>query len=191
MALKCLHPLKRLAEPQSRPLLLRPWPWSWLAGVLPMLVLVGCGSTDTDAEVQNLAPVRRRPPLTAPTRPPQPIGLKPLPSPQAVRSLPVGRLDPFAAAPLHLAASAQATASPQPSLPNFRFNGVIRSQGSVQALVQVGDQSGPLCVGPRGACAGSGLAALLPAGWSVTSIDVSNGCLTLLNAGQRQRQCLS
>ncbi|MFO7630125.1 MAG: hypothetical protein R6W06_11550 [Prochlorococcaceae cyanobacterium] len=173
-------------------MILRPWPWSLLAGVLPLLVLVGCGSSGSDAEVQNLPPVRRRPPLTAPTRPPQPIGLEPLPSPQAVvRSLTVGRLDPFAAAQLSPAAPAQATAAPPPSLPNFRFNGVIRSQGSVQALVQVGDQSGPLCVGQRGACAGSGLAPLLPAGWSVSTIDASNGCLTLVNAGQRQRQCLS
>jgi hypothetical protein len=107
-----------------------------------------------------------------------------------VRSLPVGRADPFAAVALSPTAAPGKPAMP-PSLQNFRFNGVIRAQGSVQALVQVGDQSGPLCIGPRGACAGSGQPALLPQGWSVAAIDAASGCLTLRHGKQQQRQCLS
>lgn len=156
-----------------------------------MALLAGCTPSSNEAEVETLPPVRRRPPATALTRPAPPAGLTALPTPEAVvRSLPVGRPDPFAAAP----ASASATVGGQSNsveLKDFRFNGVIRSRGTVQALVQVGDQSGPLCLGPRGACQGSGQPPLLPAGWSVTAIDASRGCLTLAQGRERQRQCLS
>jgi hypothetical protein len=61
----------------------------------------------------------------------------------------------------------------------FRFSGVMRAGSRPQALVQLGGDSGTVCVGVRGFCAGSGLAALLPQGWTVAAIDVERGRLTL------------
>lgn len=75
----------------------------------------------------------------------------------------------------------QRPAPPPPlQLPaDFRFNGVMRAGSRPQALVQLGPDIGTVCVGARGFCAGSGLAALLPPGWTVAAIDVERGRLTL------------
>jgi hypothetical protein len=98
-----------------------------------------------------------------------------------VAPLATGRPDPFAP----LAPARQALAAAE--LPEgLRFTGVIRSGGHAQALIQLKDQSGPVCVGPRGYCPGAGLPALLPPGWSVTSIDVQNGRLDLRQGSQRR-----
>jgi hypothetical protein len=43
-----------------------------------------------------------------------------------------------------------------------------------------------VCVGRRGLCPGSGQAALLPQGWSVTGIDLGRGQLVLRQSGQRR-----
>ena len=115
---------------------------------------------------------------------PQPAaGFTPLPTPQQVlAALPMGRADPFAPLPQP---PKPATSGGAPAA-DLRFTGVIRSAGQAQALVQLGEQSGAVCVGRRGACPGSGLPALLPADWSVTSIDVASGRLVLNQAGQRR-----
>lgn len=109
-------------------------------------------------------------------------GFTPLPTPQqVVAPLATGRPDPFAP----LAPAPQALAAV--ALPEgLRFTGVIRSGGHAQALIQLKDQSGPVCVGPRGYCPGAGLPALLPPGWSVTGIDVQNGRLALRQGSQRR-----
>ena len=85
------------------------------------------------------------------------------------------------------------------------FNGVIRSGGTPEALVQFGAESGTLRVGQRGGSTtdysttdsrttdsrttdsrttDSRTTPLLPAGWSVASIDVQNGRLTLRQGKQ-------
>ena len=108
-------------------------------------------------------------------------GLTPLPSSnQVVASVSSGRVDPFA--PLQISASRPVLLS----LPaGLIFNGVIRSGGTPEALVQFAGDSGTLRVGQRG---GSSLdpraTPLLPAGWSVASIDVQNGRLTLRQGKQ-------
>lgn len=106
------------------------------------------------------------------------VGLTPLPSARAVvASVSVGRSDPFLPAPVALAGGAGA-GQPQrpPALPEgFRFQGVLRSAGVAQALVQVGADSGALRVGDRGGRTTD----LLPAGWSVAAIDVEQGRLVL------------
>ncbi len=67
-----------------------------------------------------------------------------------------------------------------PALPEgFRFQGVLRSDGAAQALVQFGADSGALRVGDRGGRTTN----LLPPGWSVTAIDVERSRL-LLRQGQ-------
>ena len=75
------------------------------------------------------------------------------------------------------------------------FNGVIRSGGTPEALVQFAGDSGTLRVGQRGGSTtgyrttdsrttDSRTTPLLPAGWSVASIDVQNGRLTLRQGKQ-------
>ncbi|WP_254960832.1 hypothetical protein [Cyanobium sp. BA5m-10] len=75
------------------------------------------------------------------------------------------------------------------------FNGVIRSGGTPEALVQFGAESGTLRVGQRGGSTTDyrttdyrttdyRTTPLLPAGWSVASIDVQNGRLTLRQGKQ-------
>lgn len=76
------------------------------------------------------------------------------------------------------------------------FNGVIRSGGTPEALVQFGAESGTLRVGQRGGSRTTDYRTtdyrtmhyrttpLLPVGWSVASIDVQNGRLTLSQGKQ-------
>ena len=85
------------------------------------------------------------------------------------------------------------------------FNGVIRSGGTPEALVQFGGDSGTLRVGQRGgrttdyrttdyrttdyrttdySTTDYSTTPLLPAGWSVASIDVQKGRLTLRQGKQ-------
>jgi len=152
-----------------------------LAVVFP---LAGCG-VSSGPETITLPPAPPKPASTAAAlsaKAPQPTeGFTPLLTPQqVVAALPTGRFDPFA--PLVQPAGKTAPASAA----ELRFTGVIRGAAQDQALVQVGEQSGAVCVGRRGVCPGSGLPALLPAGWTVTSIDVANGRLVLNQAGQRR-----
>ena len=155
------------------------------AALLLFPALVACGSSPENGTI-SLPPAEPKP-AAAPTpldsAAPEPAaGFTPLPTPeQVVAALPTGRIDPFA--PL---AQPAAAAAPQAAASELRLTGVIRSAGQAQALVQVGDQSGAVCVGRRGVCPGSGLPALLPADWSVTSIDVASGKLVLNQAGQRR-----
>ena len=115
----------------------------------------------------------------APAASPASLGFTPLLSPQqVVAALPLGRPDPFAPV---LAAPAKTPAAGD----GLRFTGVIRSPYGTQALVQLGGLSGAVCVGPRGRCAAAGGPPLLPAGWSVSQIDVAAGRLVLNQAGQR------
>ncbi|MCP9806500.1 hypothetical protein KBY71_08230 [Cyanobium sp. T1B-Tous] len=116
----------------------------------------------------------------APVAAPGPVaGLTPLPSAdQVVASVSSGRVDPFA--PLQTT-SAQSGVRPALTLPQgLVFNGVIRSGGTPEALVQFSGESGTLRVGQRG----GRTTTLLPDGWSVASIDVQKGRLTLRQAGQ-------
>ena len=117
-------------------------------------------------------------------------GLTPLPSSnQVVASVSSGRVDPFA--PLATPATASSARPILLSLPpGLIFNGVIRSGGTPEALVQFGAESGTLRVGQRGGSTTDysttdyRTTPLLPAGWSVASIDVENGRLTLRQGKQ-------
>ncbi|MDH4404504.1 MAG: hypothetical protein QE276_00580 [Cyanobium sp. D14.bin.5] len=124
------------------------------------------------------------------------MGLTPLPSSnQVVASVSSGRVDPFA--PLATPAKASSARPILLSLPpGLIFNGVIRSGGTPEALVQFGAESGTLRVGQRGGSSTTDYRTtdyrtmhyrttpLLPVGWSVASIDVQNGRLTLRQGKQ-------
>ena len=104
-------------------------------------------------------------------------GLIPLPTrEQVLSSVPEGRADPFA-----------------PILDDpeaFKVKGVIAVGAELRALVSVSEVSGTVCVGPRGRCPGDA-AALLPMGWTVNSIDLDRGCLSLSISRESQRLCIA
>ena len=168
--------------------------------VLAALGLAGCGGTNTASAPPPPPPAAPAPaaePAKPPAKPVPPPGLTPLATPQqVVDSIDVGRADPFAPSqPSPGAATTRigpdgkpVVVQPRPTLPaDFKLTGVIRTGGRAQAFVQIGDQSGPLCPGPRGRCSGAAAdQPLLPAGWSVTGIDAANGLLAVSFGRQRQ-----
>ncbi len=163
-----------------------------LALLVAAALLGACSPSSPDAGGKAEQPTPPRPPAAAapapvPAKPTLAAGFTPLPSAnQVIASVSTGRDDPFAPGGVPLGPDGGPANPPAPiTLPDgFRFSGVIRSGSRPQALVQIGDQTGPICPGPRGACPGSGLEALLPAGWTVAAIDVDRGRLTLRQGKQ-------
>lgn len=182
---------------------------SAFALLLPLGALTACGGDGDLAATSGGVPTPASGADGAASTPPAPSapapsalgttsGFTPLPSPQQVIDpLGKGRQDPFAPLPLP-------QAGPGSSLPSgFLFTGVIQSRGLTQAIVQLGGSTagapssgssgapsqagaptGPtsatLCVGPRGICPGASPSDYqLPAGWSVTGIDLRQGLLSL------------
>jgi hypothetical protein len=149
------------------------------------LLLAACGqSSPPQADLPTPTPA---PEVAASPAAPQPSGLTPLPSAnQVLASLPIGRIDPFApATPVAAPGDPRVQAAAPLALPaDFRFSGVLRVGSTPQALVQVGDQIGAVCIGADGRCVGSGQDSLLPDGWGVTAIDVDRGRLTLRRGSQ-------
>ena len=150
------------------------------------LLLASCGGEQPPEVSSQPPPPRPRPAPVAssPVAAPGPLaGLTPLPSSnQVVASVSSGRVDPFAPLPAGGAAAGATGGRPAPlSLPpGLVFNGVIRSGGTPEALVQFGGETGTLRVGQSGGRS----TPLLPAGWSVVSIDVQQGRLTLRQGKQ-------
>ena len=150
-----------------------------LLGVALLLAACG-GETPPDVSSQPPPSPPPVPAAAAPVAAPGPVaGLTPLPSvDQVVASVSSGRVDPFATLQT---TSAQSGVRPALTLPQgLVFNGVIRSGGTPEALVQFSGESGTLRVGQKG----GRTTTLLPDGWSVASIDVQKGRLTLRQAGQ-------
>jgi hypothetical protein len=199
-------------DPEAERLVVRrPLGWgatiSALALLLPLMALTACGDGDGAATGAVAAPASGIDGALAPPQAPSapgPVllgtaaGFTPLPSPQQVMGpLARGRQDPFAPLPLPQAGPAT------PNLPaGFLFTGVIQSRGLTQAIVQLGVSStgvagptGPtsatLCVGPRGICPGASPRDYqLPAGWSVSAIDLRQGLLSLRQGGMPLRLTL-
>ena len=169
------------------------------SAIAAALLLASCsGEKPPQASSQATSPPKSQPasPASAPVGAPAPLaGLTPLPSSnQVVASVSSGRVDPFA--PLATPATASSARPILLSLPpGLIFNGVIRSGGIPEALVQFGAESGTLRVGQRGGSTTDyrttdyrttdhRTTPLLPVGWSVASIDVQNGRLTLRQGKQ-------
>ena len=158
----------------------------WQVGrALLLVALLSACSTAPDSSLSPLPPARR--PLRSAadqTAPAEVAGLIQAPSPeQVVQAQATGRLDPFA--PVQSAAPVASTTA-QASIPELRLTGLIGSGRQAQALVEVGNQTGTLCIGRRGLCPGAGQPALLPVGWSVTGIDLGRGQLVVFQGGQRR-----
>ena len=105
------------------------------------------------------------------------IGLTPLPTVEQVQeAAPGGRADPFGRLS---AADVQDPAS------GLTLTGVLMVGTQQRALVTTPSGSGVICVGSDGRC-GDDSPVLLPAGWSVLSIDVARGCIRLALNGEAQ-----
>jgi hypothetical protein len=178
------------------------------AGLVLAALLGGCGAPQQSTEL-----VPPPPPPAVPVVPASPaaptaragVGLVPLPTRQeVVTSVPVGRRDPFGETMPRVLPAAPGAAGSRPGQPGapgtgspgtatalpamppgvpegFRLAGVIRSGGRSEAVVQLGTRSGTLRPGDRGGRSTD----LLPPGWSVASIDVNRGSLTLQQGGRR------
>ena len=141
------------------------------------LVLAGCGAPPPQALAPARAPQRSAEVQDGTAAGQVSQGFTALATPQQVlQGLPIGRLDPFAP----VTASAAGLTLP----PGLRLRGVLRSGGRLQAIVQLGGSSGPICLGPRGACPGSGVPPLLPPGWSVAGINAARGQVQLRQGAQ-------
>jgi len=165
--------------------------------LLAAIGLAGCGGSNTASAPPPPPPPAPPAPAKPAAKPVPPPGLTPLATPQqVVDAIEVGRADPFApsqpppgTATTRIGPDGKpVVVPPRPTLPDgFKLTGVIRTGGRAQAFVQIGDQSGPLCPGPRGRCSGAGAEQpLLPPGWSVTGIDAANGLLAVSFGRQRQ-----
>ncbi len=179
--------------------------------VLTPLLVVGCTGAPTPPDPTALIPPA--PPVSPPASPASArgrsespgvtAGFRPLASPQQVlNSVDLGRRDPFGRSitalpiplgpdgkPLSAGAKASGRAGKAAALPlpplqlprDFSISGVIDSGGVSEAVVSYGDLSGSLRPGDRGGHTTD----LLPPGWSVASIDVQRGVLTLRKGGRK------
>ena len=146
--------------------------------------LSGCGQEENNAPSADALPSDQSVAEMSLPSPSSPAtGLIPLPSrEQVLSSVPEGRADPFA--PIIFAAP-DTTAGP-----NLQVRGVLAVGAELRALVSISEVSGTVCVGPRGRCPGDA-AALLPMGWTVNSIDLDRGCLSLSITRESQRLCIA
>ena len=154
--------------------------------------LSGCGQEENNAPsaiaMPSDQPVAEMS-LPSPSAPA--TGLIPLPSlEQVLSSVPEGRADPFAPT---MVSSTAMTSQVDPNAaagPDFKVRGVVAVGAELRALVSLSEVSGTVCVGPRGRCPGDA-AALLPIGWTVNSIDLDRGCLSLSISRESQRLCIA
>lgn len=183
--------------------------WKRARGLTPVLLLT---PTLAGCSLLNLFSGPVASPTPEPLPPPRAetiaetdlaAGLDPLPSSeQLLRSVPFGRMDPFAPLPAAAATAAPAAAgtttattagqiaaqaeAARQDLSGLQLTGVIQSGAGAEALVSYGELSGSLKTGDRG-----GTSPLLPPGWRVAAISLGGPSLqnppslTLVNAGQR------
>ena len=158
--------------------------WASLLSVVVLGGLSGCGQEDNKAPSAEALPSHQPPAEISLSRPSSlATGLIPLPTRQQVlSSVPEGRADPFAPT---IQVDPNAAAGP-----DFKVRGVVAVGAELRALVSLSEVSGTVCVGPRGRCPGDA-AALLPIGWTVNSIDLDRGCLSLSISRESQRLCIA
>ncbi|MAR05910.1 MAG: hypothetical protein CL862_02240 [Cyanobium sp. NAT70] len=164
-------------------------------------LIAGCEQESSPSADINRQPLSQRSPteqIRGPVNRVIPdLGLTPLPTAQQVKAAaPGGRADPFAPLPQVIAQrNSDATNPMNPDAGDtdgqadlgagLKLTGVIRVGGQQRAFVRTDRASGVVCVGPQGRC-GVETPLLLPAGWSVLTIDVQRGCIRLEQNGKPQ-----
>ena len=164
---------------------------AWLL-VVALGGLSGCGQEDNNAPSADALPSDQSVAEMSLPSPSSPAtGLIPLPSrEQVLSSVPEGRADPFAPTMVRSTAMTSQVDPNAAAGPNLQVRGVLAVGSELRALVSVSEVSGTVCVGPRGRCPGDA-AALLPMGWTVNSIDLDRGCLSLSISRESQRLCIA
>ncbi len=154
--------------------------------------LSGCGQEENNAPSADALPSDQSVAEMSLPSPSSPAtGLIPLPSrEQVLSSVPEGRADPFAPTMVRSTAMTSQVDPNAAAGPNLQVRGVVAVGAELRALVSVSEVSGTVCVGPRGRCPGDA-AALLPMGWTVNSIDLDRGCLSLSISKESQRLCIA
>ena len=154
--------------------------------------LSGCGQEENNAPSADALPSDQSVAEMSLPSPSSPAtGLIPLPSrEQVLSSVPEGRADPFAPTMVRSTAMTSQVDPNAAAGPNLQVRGVVAVGAELRALVSVSEVSGTVCVGPRGRCPGDA-AALLPMGWTVNSIDLDRGCLSLSISRESQRLCIA
>ena len=154
--------------------------------------LSGCGQEETNPPSADAMPTDQPvADMSLPSPSSPATGLIPLPSrEQVLSSVPEGRADPFAPTMVRSTAITSQVDPNAAAGPDFKVRGVVAVGSELRALVSVSEVSGTVCVGPRGRCPGDA-AALLPTGWTVNSIDLDRGCLSLSISGDSQRLCIA
>ena len=154
--------------------------------------LSGCGQEENNAPSADALPSDQSVAEMSLPSPSSPAtGLIPLPSrEQVLSSVPEGRADPFAPTMVRSTAMTSQVDPNAAAGPNLQVRGVVAVGAELRALVSVSEVSGTVCVGPRGRCPGDA-AALLPMGWTVNSIDLDRGCLSLSITRESQRLCIA
>ena len=163
-----------------------------LLSVVVLGGLSGCGQEDNNApSAEVLSFDQPAAEMSLPRPSSLTTGLIPLPTrEQVLSSVPEGRADPFA--PTMFSSTAM-TSQVDPNAaagPDFKVRGVVAVGAELRALVSLSEVSGTVCVGPRGRCPGDA-EALLPIGWTVNSIDLDRGCLSLSISSESQRLCIA
>lgn len=154
--------------------------------------LSGCGQEENNAPSADALPSDQSVAEMSLPSPSSPAtGLIPLPSrEQVLSSVPEGRADPFAPTMVRSTAMTSQVDPNAAAGQNLQVRGVLAVGAELRALVSVSEVSGTVCVGPRGRCPGDA-AALLPMGWTVNSIDLDRGCLSLSISRESQRLCIA
>ena len=154
--------------------------------------LSGCGQEENNAPSADALPSDQSVAEMSLPSPSSPAtGLIPLPSrEQVLSSVPEGRADPFAPTMVRSTAMTSQVDPNAAAGPNLQVRGVLAVGAELRALVSLSEVSGTVCVGPRGRCPGDA-AALLPMGWTVNSIDLDRGCLSLSISRESQRLCIA
>ena len=151
--------------------------------------LVGCFGSDPSDSSAVPEPSPAAVDVDQPVLAPPEIGLIPLPSVSQVQEeAPGGRMDPFGSLSTRRGQSVNGAEDESGAVDpgsGMVLTGVLTVGGQTRALVDFGEQSGEVCVGPAGRCSADSPFAL-PEGWSVLNIDVARGCIQLEQNGQPQ-----
>ena len=151
-------------------------------------LISGCSADPTDATQSNRV---TESPLVLPEAkvmsPPPATALTVLPSVNEVLvAVPEGRNDPFAPFPKRTSGPELGASGQR----DWKVLGVLSVADQLRALISTAEGSGVVCLGAGGRCPGEAQQ-LFPMDLEVQAINIRSGCLTVRQAGQSQRVCIT
>ena len=151
-------------------------------------LIAGCSADSTDVTQSNRV---NEPPLELPNAEvvssPPATALTVLPSVDEVLvAVPEGRSDPFAPFPKRTSGAELGASGER----DWKVLGVLSVADQLRALISTAEGSGVVCLGAGGRCPGEAQQ-LFPMDLEVQAINIRTGCLTVRQAGQSQRVCIT